>query len=305
VIEQRFLRRDAITWIWDVALALVVASLGFIVSGLDRPWLATLATVTLVAALAAVLQAAFVAGWWLDATTAVLSLLLGVGSGAGLRLLEHRRRAANLALYQSPQFVDRLASAADPRFEASARPAVVLFVDVANFTAHSESIGPEGTAEFLRLFHGHVEQAVDPLGGIIAHFAGDGAMVVFGLPEPGSKDALNALHFIEALYATVRTSADWPGLKLRVGGHAGPVKTGVVGGRKHRQLTVSGDVVNTASRLQDFAKTRKAAIALSDALLRSSPETLSWAKTAGLQPAGQHRLRGRMEPLEIWTGSPF
>ncbi len=302
LLEGRFLRRDAVAWAWDVFLALVVAGAGFVAGGSDRPWMGALAGVSVVAATAAVLQAAFSAGWWLDGTTALLSLLLGLGAGAGLRLLEHRRRAANLARYQSPLFVERLANAAEPRLAEDARPAVVLFVDVESFTAHSERLGPEGTAEFLRLFHGLVEQAVEPLGGIIAHFAGDGAMIVFGLPEPAPDDAARALRFIESLYAAVRDSADWPGLGLRVGGHAGPVKTGIVGGSRHRQLTVSGDVVNTASRLQDFAKTRGAAVALSDALVGSSAETRSRAERAGLRSAGRHGLRGRMARLEIWTG---
>jgi adenylate cyclase len=302
ILEQRLLRRDDVAWMWDVVLALVVAGAGFVAAGLERPWLVVPATAVVISATATVLQAAFFANWWLDGTTALLSALLGVGSGVGLRLLEHRRRAANLALYQSPLFVERLADASEPRFEAHARPAVVLFVDVENFTNHSESLGPERTAEFLRLFHGLVEQAVDPLAGIIAHFAGDGAMVVFGLPEPSPDDATRALRFIEALYAAVRASTDWPGLGLRVGGHAGLVQTGVLGGRRHRQLTVSGDVVNAASRLQDFAKSQNAALALSDELIRSSPEALSWAEKKGLRPAHQQTLRGRLALIDVWTG---
>ncbi|WP_299081368.1 adenylate/guanylate cyclase domain-containing protein [uncultured Ruegeria sp.] len=301
-IEQRFLRRDAVTWVWDVALALMASTLGFFAARLDRPWLGAFATAAAFCVLALVLQAAFVAGWWLDGVTALLSLLLGASAGIGLRLVQHRRRAANLALYQSPLIVERLADATDPRFEAAARPAVVLFVDVANFTAYSEKLGPEGTADFLRLFHGIVEQSVEPLRGIITHFAGDGAMVVFGLPEPGSDDTIRALRFIEALYVAVGSSSDWPGLGLRVGGHAGPVKTSIIGGKRHKQLAVSGDVVNTASRLQDFAKSQSAAIALSSALLMSNPDAHDRASKMGLRPAGLHTLRGRNEPIEIWIG---
>ncbi len=304
IIEQRFLRRDATSWMMDIALALTASVLGFITAGMDRPWFVVVATGALALAIMIVLQAAFNAGWWLDATTVFLSLFLGVGCGGGLRLLQHRRRAANLALYQSPLIVERLASASEPRFEATARPAVVLFVDVEGFTAHSESLGPEGTAEFLRVFHELVEQAVDPLGGIIAYFAGDGAMVVFGLPDPQPNDAIQALRFIDALYAAVRASPKWPGLGLRVGGHSGPVKAGVVGGRRHRQVTVSGDVVNTASRLQDFAKSQKAAIALSNALVEANPETRSWAVNAGMRNTGEHTLRGRHAPIGVWTCPP-
>jgi adenylate cyclase len=129
-------------------------------------------------------------------------------------------------------------------------------------------------------------------------------MVVFGLPEPGPDDAMRALCFIDALYVAIGSSPDWPGLGIRVGGHAGPVQTSVIGGKRHKQLAVSGDVVNTASRLQEFAKSQNAAIALSSALLEPDPRTRERAEKMGLHPAGQHTLRGRVEPIDIWTGLP-
>ncbi len=304
VIDQSYLRRDLVAWAFDIGLALTVSVLGFGAAGFDRLWFGALGIIILFLASAIVLQTAFTAGWWLDSTTVLLSLFFGVFAGASLRFFQHRRRAVNLALYQSPLLVDKLANSAEPRFDTLARPAAVLFVDVADFTTYSESIGPERTADFLRLFHGLIEQTSEPLHGIITHFAGDGAMVVFGAPEPDPNDTIHALRFIEALYAAIHSNSEWPGLGLRVGGNCGPVRTSVIGGKRHKQLAVSGDTVNTASRLQEFARSQNAAIAVSSALLQGNSETLDIAKKIGLRSVGRHTLRGRREQIEIWTGLP-
>lgn len=304
LLEGRSLRRDAVAWVWDIVLACAIALAGFMAAAFSRPWLAALGTLALAGGLGAVMQAAFVAGWWLDATTAGLSLLVGVIAGGALRRIEYRRRADNLARYQPPSLVDTLADEAQPRFAQGDQPAVVLFIDVSGFTTYAEPLDPAQTEAFVRLFHGLVEQTAEPLGGFIAHFAGDGVMVVFRPDENAAGDPMPALTFIERLYKVIETHEDWPGLALRVGGHLGPVRTGVVGGQRHRHVSVSGDVVNTASRLEGFAKTSGTALALSDDLLAASDRARDWANAAGLHLAGPQTLKGRRQKITVWTGSP-
>jgi len=298
------LRRDATAWLGTVVLAVAAACAGFASAGLGPPLAATAATATAALGVAAALQVAFVAGWWLDASSVLLALALGAFVGAGLRRIDQRRRAMNLARYQSPALVDMLATLAEPLRHRRPQHAVVLFVDVAGFTTHAEHLGPWRTDAFLSLFHGLVEGAAEPRGGVIAHFAGDGALVVFGLPEPAADDADRALDFIDALFAAVRDSPDWPGLGLRVGGHAGPVQLGVLGGARHRHVSVSGDVVNAASRLQEFARSCNASLALSDALVTRGPGATRWAGKAGLRKITAQLLRGRAHAEDVWVGDP-
>jgi len=304
LLTGRALRRDAAAWLGTVALAVAAACAGFASAGLGAPLAATAATATAALAAASALQLAFVAGWWIDASSVLLALTLGALVGAGLRRVDQRRRARNLARYQSPALVDMLATLAEPLRHRRPQHAVVLFVDVAGFTTHAEHLGPRRTDAFLSLFHGLVERAADPHGGVIAHFAGDGALVVFGLPEPAADDAARALAFIDALFAAVRDSPDWPGLGLRVGGHAGPVQLGVLGGARHRHVSVSGDVVNAASRLQEFARSRNASLGLSDALVTSGPAATRWAGRAGLRKITAQVLRGRAHVEDVWVGDP-
>ena len=298
--DGRVLRRDAAAWAVGAALAVSAALAGLCSAGRSNPWAALMASAGAAALVLTILQGAFLAGWWLDATTVLAALTLGLVTGAAVRFLDHRRRAANLARFQSPRFVEALAAQVDPFGRSAPQPAIVLFVDVANFTALAERIGPTRTADFLRAFHGKVEAAADPLGGAIMDFAGDGVLVVFGLPEAAAHDARRALAFID----TVFEMAARDGIALRAGGHAGSVKLGLLGGARHRTISVSGDVVNTASRLQDLAKTRGASLALSAAIIEREHATRAWADAAGLTRLPAQRLRGRSATVTIWIGDP-
>jgi adenylate cyclase len=299
LLEGRVLRRDAVAWALGTLLAVAAALAGLASSGRSTPWTARVSSVGVTMLVLAALHGAFLAGWWLDATTVLAALALGLGTGAAVRIRDQRRRAANLARYQSPRFVEALATQADPFRRNAPQPAVVVFVDVADFTGQAERIGPAGTAAFLHEFHRRVEAAADPRGGTIMDFAGDGVLVVFGLPEAAADDARRALDFIAAVFA----SAAQDGISLRAGAHVGPVTLSLLGGARHRTVAVSGDVVNTASRLQDFAKTRGATLALSGALVDPDPGAQAWAAAAGLTRLADQPLRGRAAREVIWVGT--
>jgi adenylate cyclase len=298
LLAGEVLRRDLAAWGLGGAIAVAVAVAGVWVGGLARPWVALLAGTGMTAAVLGLLQAAFETGWWLDATTVLVALSAGLAIGATRRFLETRRRAANLARYQSPRLVEAIASQADPLGGRAPQHAVVLFVDIAGFTTRAESLGPAATAGFLRAFHGQVEAAADPLGGTIMGFAGDGVLVVFGVPDPAEGDATRALQFLQRLFDT----AERDGVHLRAGGHAGKVQFSLLGGTRHRIVSVSGDVVNTASRLQELAKTHGVALALSDSLVASESSARAWADTARMTPLVDQPLRGRVARETIWVG---
>lgn len=303
LLTGRPLRRDGVAWSASVLLGLFAAVAGCVAAGLNGPLAATAATAGAALAMAAALQAAFSAGWWLDATTVSMCLVLGAGASAAAQRFQQRRRATNLARYQSPALVETLATDADPLRDRPPQPAVVVFVDVVGFTPHAERSGPERTYAFLAAFTRQVEQAADRCDGMIADFAGDGALVVFGVPEPGADDVERALRFIEQLDAAVLASADWPGLGLRFSAHAGPVQLGVLGGDRHRRVAVSGDVVNTASRLQDSARACDASLALSGAFVAATPYAGRWAGQRGLVKLAPQQLRGRAALEEVWVGA--
>jgi adenylate cyclase len=302
LLTGRTLRRDGVAWFASAAMGLLAAAAGFFAAGLRGQLIAALATGLAAVAAAAALQAAFLAGWWIDATTVLMCLTLGAVVSAAAQRFDQRRRATNLARYQSPALVETLATQANALQHRPPQPAAVVFVDVVGFTPHAERAGPQRTHALLALFTRLVEQAADGCGGMIADFAGDGALVVFGVPEPGADDVERGLRFIEQLDAAVLACPEWPGLGLRFSAHAGPVQLGVLGGDRHRRVSVSGDVVNTASRLQESARASEATLALSGALIAATPQARRWAEQRGLTRLVPQLLRGRAALEEVWVG---
>ena len=90
-------------------------------------------------------------------------------------------------------------------------------------------------------------------------------------------------------------------LRLATGVHYGPVVMGDIGGDRLIEFTVVGDTVNVASRLEKLCRDLDADIVVSD-------EAASWAVAvagpdalAGLERIEPLQLRGRDEPVTVWT----
>ena len=106
-------------------------------------------------------------------------------------------------------------------------------------------------------------------GGFVAHYGGDGALVMFGYPCAHEDDAPSA---IQAAWEAIRVVAamrldDGRRLAVRIGGASGLAVVGdMVGGGGPRALDVSAESANLAARLQAIAEPN--ALIISDDLRR-------------------------------------
>lgn len=296
------LRRDDVTWGGDVGLALLAVVLAVWAASRSRPVMAVGATGCVWLVFGGGLYLAFLQGLWLDGTSLLMALISGTIAGGAARRLLHRQYASNLARYHSPLLSDVLAQNKRPAFDGREQDAAVLFVDAADFTARSERLGPAGTSAFLRSFHRIVEQTATAHSGMVEQYAGDGAMICFGLPDPSPHDATNALRCADALFDGIKTlNADLarsgqPPARIRIGCHFGQVVAAVLGGDRQGHVTFVGDVVNTASRLQEVAKDLNAELVVSSDVLAGAGDV----SDMGLTHHGTRTLRGRDGALDVW-----
>ena len=250
----------------------------------------------------ALLQFAFLNALWLDGAGLLMSLLVATICGGAARWIMHRNSARNLAQYQSPLLSKVLADKAHPIFDGRVQSAAALFVDAADFTARTTRLGSVGTTRFLKAFHRCVERAASDNGGVVEQYAGDGAMICFGLPEPSPEDARNALSCADQLFTEIEAlskaemNAGEERVRIRIGAHYGDVSAAVLGGKNHSHVTFVGDVINSASRLQEVAKELNAELVVSNDLLEACGDIDGYA----FSQHGPKMLRGRSEPLEIW-----
>ena len=313
--QERYLRRDQSTRVVDLVLAVLLGLLAFVAANLASLVRAALATIGLWALAAVGLQIAFSARYlWLDAITCMLVLAaVGLLAFAG-RIGQQRhisgelqRERDNLARYQSPLLSSWLAEQQRPGFDDRAQHAAVMFVDLAGFTRRSEHLGPAATVGFLRDLHGRIERAALANRGVIEQFAGDGAMIIFGLPEPADDDAARAL---TAACRLIGELGEWSAMlqtqgqeeaRLRIGLHYGPVIAARLGGERQRHVTVTGDTVNVASRLQEMGKQFQASIVASDDFMASARRAGAADPLPGMRRLGGHALRGHDASIDVWV----
>jgi adenylate cyclase len=214
---------------------------------------------------------------------------------------EAERHRGNLARYVPPSLVETLAERETPAFDEREQLAAVMFVDLQGFTHASEERSPADTAQFLKSFHAQIEDVVAAHGGIVAQFLGDGALVLWGLPQPREDDPARALACARDMLLRLRR---WrPENPARAGLHFGPVAMAQLGGRHQSQLAAAGDTVNVASRLEAAAKSTGTVLVISDDMVKAIRALGRDDLISGLMARPEQPVRGRDKPISYWSAA--
>jgi adenylate cyclase len=278
-----------------------------------RNALGLLAAAAIVVIWAVAVFLAFDRGIWLSVAVPVAAAAPPAILFAGLQLWSGRRRAHDLAVrsdlldqFQAPGIKQWLIRDPDFLTRPVSQNGAVVFIDLSGFTALSERLGADETRDLLKDFHALVDRAAVASGGIITTFMGDGAMILFGLPQPATDDAFRAAQCAVGLCAsTDQWLASLPAaitskLGFKVGAHFGTIIASRLGGGSHLHITATGDTVNVASRLMEVAADRGAALALSDELLQAAGDDSPVHRQGVLSGPHDARIRGRSGSLMVW-----
>ena len=171
----------------------------------------------------------------------------------------------------------------------------VLFCDLVGFTAASEHADPEDVRARLRPYHAQLQQVIESHGGTVEKFVGDAVMAVFGAPVAHEDDAERAvragLRILEAMEELNRGD-DKLQLQVRVGINTGEAVVALGAHPERGEGFVTGDVVNTASRLQSIGPIN--GVAVSEPTFRRTERVFTFDR---LEPV---QVKGKTEPLQIW-----
>lgn len=222
------------------------------------------------------------------------------------RLKGAERHRTNLARFFSPQRVDQLMEIDTPLSVARYQPAAVLFVDMIGFTTYCSKMAPDAVIAMLRDLLALLSASVFSHHGTIDKFLGDGLLAVFGPPTPSKVDATNAVRCaLDMLQSIDRWNEQCHrhgdvAIRVAVGIHYGDVVQGDIGSDKQLELTVIGDTVNIASRVESYCRSLKSAMLVTGALIDSLHLEGSKDLAEVFVDQGEHLLRGRAEPIRLY-----
>jgi class 3 adenylate cyclase/tetratricopeptide (TPR) repeat protein len=165
----------------------------------------------------------------------------------------------------------------------------VVFCDLVGSTARAERLDPEDVRALLSRYHERVRSDLVRHGGTVEKFIGDAVMALFGAPLAHEDDPERA---VRAALAVRDWARDERELEVRIGITTGEALVQFGARPEAGEGMASGDVVNTASRLQAAAPTN--GILVDETTYRATQHAIDYGE------AGPVEAKGKAEPVPVW-----
>jgi adenylate cyclase len=152
------------------------------------------------------------------------------------------------------------------------RTLTIMFVDIRGFTPFAEPLLPYDVVHALNRYYDEVGRVIADRGGRIDNYMGDGLLAVFGL-DTAADSAQRAVSAARGILAAVERLKPYfdavygRSFDVGIGIHHGEVIVGAVGAAGRRRVTIVGDAVNVAARIEAATKTIGARVLVSAATL--------------------------------------
>ena len=182
-----------------------------------------------------------------------------------------------------------------PELKEERKVVSILCVDLVGFVARSDQADPEDIRTTLRPYYTCVRRELVRWGGTVEKFIGDAVMAAFGAPVAHEDDAERAVRAaLRIVQAVQELNAADPGLELAL---RAAVTTGeAVVARGVRTVEgegiATGDVVNTAARLQAIAPV--GSVVVDEATYRTTRHLVDYEVLAPVS------VKEQIEPIHVW-----
>ena len=247
--------------------------------------------------------------FFLPAAPPLLTWLLcgfaGVACDVSLERRERTRLRATLERYVSKDVVREIAE--NPRsylqtLGGQRKEMVVLFSDLKGFTSDAERLDPSEMVTLLNEYFREMVDVVFEHSGTLDKFIGDALMATWGGIRPASHEenarnaVLAALSMKERLVAiNARRKelgiAPW---SAGIGISLGPAVFGNIGSQQRMDMTVIGDTVNLASRIEGLTRIYGCDILVDERIASKAMDTCLFLEVDVV------RVKGRKKPERLF-----
>lgn len=177
---------------------------------------------------------------------------------------------------------------------------VFMFIDMRSSTTIAEQLGHIEYFKLLREYYADLSAGVIQYGGSVYQYVGDEMVVTWPLQEATSN--ANCLQCFFKMEADLKKqAANYNKLfgvipEFKAGIHCGKVTVGEIGVAK-KEILITGDVLNTASRIQGLCNSNGVELLISDDL----KQQIHWTNKYSVTSIGEISLKGRKRPMKLWN----
>jgi len=175
------------------------------------------------------------------------------------------------------------------------RNLTILFCDIKGFTPFSESLSAYDVIFILNRYFSIMREVIIRHGGEVNNYIGDAILAIFGLKESRQQSLRAVSASVEMLkemdqFKSYLKQAYGRDFDIRVGVHYGEVISGSVGIGEDRKVTVIGDAVNIASRIESINKEAGTRLLISETVYDQIKEKVSVKNYLRLKLRGTSNL---------------
>jgi len=164
-----------------------------------------------------------------------------------------------------------------------------LFCDLVGFTARAERMDPEEVRRLLQPYHARVRSELERHGGTVEKFIGDAVMAVFGAPTAHEDDPERA---VRAALAIREALAEEGELEIRIGITTGEALIALGARPEAGEGMASGDVVNTAARIQAAAPV--GSVLVDETTFRATERAIEYSDSQAIV------AKGKTSAVPVW-----
>ena len=171
----------------------------------------------------------------------------------------------------------------------------IVFAELVGFRKATGEFDPEDLKRVLEPYHARVARTVANHGGTVDKFMGATVLCVFGAPiahEDDPERGIRAALRLREAVAELDDAEPSLALGVRIGVNTGEAVVAMPGVGPQIGEAVTGDVVNTASRLLDAAEPSE--ILVAEATYQATGLVFEWAEHEAVH------AKGKAEPLAAW-----
>lgn len=235
-------------------------------------------------------------GLWVDFVTPLLAIQIG---GLAGDLMERRHIRRSLGQFVDREVADQIVQQ-EESLSGQMKIVTIFFTDVRNYTTLCEGSSPERIVGILNEHFAMMGKTIQRHQGCIVDFIGDAVLAVFGAHKDNPNHAWDAVQTaIEAQQQLDKLNVNWqkrgiPRLQIGVGVHTGEALVGIVGSGERKKFGVTGDTVNTGSRVEGLNKEFSTTILI-------TRETLDAVNGKfKVRRCGEVKVKGRDKPVEVF-----
>jgi adenylate cyclase len=235
-------------------------------------------------------------GLWVDFVAPLLVIHFGAILGD---FLESRHIRRSLGEYVDREVANQIVDQ-EENLGGQKREVSVFFTDVRNYTTLCEGLLPEKVVGILNELFAMMGKVIARHNGCIVDFIGDAVLAVFGAPKNNPNHAWDAVQAaVEVQKELDVLNVKWqkrniPPFRVGVGIHTGEALAGIVGSGERKKFGVTGDTVNTGSRVEALNKEFSTSILITRETLEKVNGKIE------VRSCGEVKVKGREKPVEVF-----